>query len=298
MLTTETFSAIMFTTSSYRTVQQVARAENADSASLREKLEARLQLPHKRKGNTDMSETKKIALITGANKGIGFEIARQLGAQGIAILVGARDLARGEAAVQKLRAEEIDATAVQIDVTNQASIDATMAHIDQTYGKLDILINNAAISAQGGHALPSELTLESLRATFDTNFFGVFAVTKAMLPLLRRSEAGRIVNLSSEMGSLGVNGDPTSFLAGMPATLAYNASKTALNAITVFFAKELRDTPIKINSVSPGYVATDLNGHSGFLTTEQGAKVPVAFATLLDDGATGGFFGARGTIAW
>jgi NAD(P)-dependent dehydrogenase (short-subunit alcohol dehydrogenase family) len=198
-----------------------------------------------------MPETKKIALVTGANKGIGFEIARQLGAQGITILVGARDLARGETAVQKLRAEEIDAAVVQIDVTDQASIDAGAASIDQAYGKLDILINNAGISAQGGHALPSELALEVLRTTFDTNVFGVFAVTKAMLPLLRRSEAGRIVNLSSEMGSLSISGDPTSFLAGMPATLAYNASKTALNSITVFFAKELRDTPIKINSVSP-----------------------------------------------
>src|SRR5579859_7592407 len=230
-----------------------------------------------------MSQTQKVALITGANKGIGFEIARQLGQRDIAVLIGARDQARGEAAAQTLRAEKIDATFVQIDVTSQASIDAAAASIDQTYGKLDILVNNAGISVHEGSTPPSELALEDLRKTFDTNFFGVFAVTKAMLPLLRRAEAGRIVNLSSEMGSLTTNGSSNGFAAQMPPLLAYNSSKTALNALTVLFAKELRDTAIKINSVSPGYVATDLNGHSGYLTTEQGAKVPVSFATLLAD---------------
>ena len=245
-----------------------------------------------------MSEISKIALITGANKGIGFEIARQLGAQGITILAGVRDQARGEAAVQQFRAEAIDATAVHLDVTNQATIDAAVAFIDQTYGKLDILVNNAGISTREGSTPPSELALEDVRKTFATNVFGVFAVTKAMLPLLRRSEAGRIVNLSSEMGSLSINSDPTSYVSYLPPTLAYNASKTALNALTVFFAKELRNTPIKVNSVSPGYVATDLNEHSGFLTPEQGAKLPVAFATLPVDGPTGGFFGEQGVIAW
>lgn len=245
-----------------------------------------------------MSEISKIALITGANKGIGFEIARQLGALVITILAGVRDQARGEAAVQQLRAEAIDATAVHLDVTNQATIDAAVAFIDQTYGKLDILVNNAGISTREGSTSPSELALEDVRKTFATNVFGVFAVTKAMLPLLRRSEAGRIVNLSSEMGSLSINSDPTSYVSYLPPTLAYNASKTALNALTVFFAKELRNTPIKVNSVSPGYVATDLNEHSGFLTPEQGAKLPVAFATLPVDGPTGGFFGEQGVIAW
>lgn len=245
-----------------------------------------------------MSETRKIALITGANKGIGFEIARQLGVQNITVLVGARDQGRGEDAIQKLRAEEIAASFVQIDVTDQASIDAAAASIDRAYGKLDILVNNAAISLREAGTPPSELALEDLRKTFDTNFFGVFAVTKAMLPLLRRAEAGRIVNLSSEMGSLTTNGSSNGFAAQMPPLLAYNSSKTALNALTVLFAKELRDTAIKINSVSPGYVATDLNGHSGYLTTEQGAKVPVSFAALLADGPTGGFFGADGAIAW
>jgi len=245
-----------------------------------------------------MSTVSQIALITGANKGIGFEIARQLGAQGLTILAGARDEGRGAAAVQQLRAEGIDATAVHLDVTEQASIDAAAAWIDSTYGKLDILVNNAGISTREGSIPPSELALDAVRETFATNVFGVFAVTKAMLPLLRRSEGGRIVNLSSEMGSLGITSDPNSFAAHLPPTLAYNASKTTLNALTVFFAKELRDTPIKVNSVNPGYVATDLNGHSGYLTPEQGAKVPVAFATLPVDGPTGGFFGEQGVIAW
>jgi NAD(P)-dependent dehydrogenase (short-subunit alcohol dehydrogenase family) len=245
-----------------------------------------------------MSEVRKVALITGANKGIGFEIARQLGAQGISILAGVRNLALGEAAVQKLLAEAIDATTIHLDVTNQDTIDAAAAFIEQTYGKLDILVNNAGISTREWTTPPSELAIEDLQKTFVTNVFGVFAVTKAMLPLLRRSESGRIVNLSSEMGSLSINADPTSFTADLAPTLAYNASKTALNAITVFFAKELRNTQIKVNSVSPGYVATDLNGHSGFLTTEQGAKVPVAFATLSADGPNGGFFGANGAINW
>jgi len=245
-----------------------------------------------------MSTVGRIALITGANKGIGFETARQLGVQGITILAGVRDQARGAQAVDQLRAEGIDAKAVHLDVTDQAAIDAAVTWIDQTYGRLDILVNNAGISTREGNTPPSELALEAVRETFATNVFGVFAVTKASLPLLRRSDAGRIVNVSSEMGSLTISSDPASFAAYLPPTLAYNASKTALNALTVFFAKELRDTPIKINSVSPGYVATDLNAHSGYLTPEQGAKVPVAFATLPADGPTGGFFGVEGAIAW
>jgi NAD(P)-dependent dehydrogenase (short-subunit alcohol dehydrogenase family) len=245
-----------------------------------------------------MSTVGRIALITGANKGIGFETARQLGVQGITVLAGVRNQARGAEAVDQLRAEGIDAKAVHLDVTDQAAIDAAVAWIDQTYGRLDILVNNAGMSTREGNTPPSELALEAVRETFATNVFGVFAVTKASLPLLRRSDAGRIVNLSSEMGSLTISSDTASFAAYLPPTLAYNASKTALNALTVFFAKELRDTPIKVNSVSPGYVATDLNAHSGYLTPEQGAKVPVAFATLPANGPTGGFFGVEGAIAW
>lgn len=247
-----------------------------------------------------MTGEKRIALVTGANKGIGFEIARQLGVQGITVLVGARDLARGEEAIQKLQAEKIEAVVVQLDVTDQTSIDEAASFIEQTYGRLDILVNNAGISVRewNMHTPPSQLALADFQKTFATNVFGAFAITQAMLPLLRRSQAGRIVNLSSEMGSLSINSDASEPVAQFPPTLAYNASKTTLNAFTVFLARELQDTSIKVNSVSPGYVSTDLNGHSGYLTAEQGAKVPVAYATLPTDGPTGGFFGASGQIAW
>jgi len=245
-----------------------------------------------------MSDSKKIALITGANKGIGFEIARQLGAQGIIVLVGARDQARGDEAARGLQSEGIEAFTVQLDVTDQAMISRAASFIDETYGKLDILVNNAGISFREGRVPPSELDVEVFRRTYDTNVFGVFAVTKAMLPLLRRSDAGCIVNMSSSVGSLTLNSDPKSFYAQMPPLLAYCSSKTAVNAITVFFANELRQTNIKVNSVSPGYVATDLNDHTGFLTPQQGAAVPVTFATLPADGPTGGFFEGSEAVPW
>ncbi len=245
-----------------------------------------------------MSDSNKIALITGANKGIGFEIARQLGAQGIIVLVGARDQARGDEAARRLQSEGIEARAVHLDVTDQTTISRVASFIDETYGKLDILVNNAGISFREGRVPPSELDVEVFRRTYDTNVFGVFAVTKAMLPLLRRSDAGRIVNMSSSVGSLTLNSDPNSFYAQMPPLLAYCSSKTAVNAITVFFANELRQTSIKVNSVSPGYVATDLNDHTGFLSPQQGAALPVTFATLPADGPTGGFFEGSVAVPW
>jgi NAD(P)-dependent dehydrogenase (short-subunit alcohol dehydrogenase family) len=245
-----------------------------------------------------MPRATKVALITGANKGIGFEIARQLGAQGMIVLVGARDRARGEEAVERLQSEGVEASAIHLDVTDQVTIDAAASYIDETYGKLDVLVNNAGISLRDGRVPPSELAVEVFRATYETNVFGVFAVTKAMLPLLRRSDAGRIVNMSSPMGSLSLNSNPASFYARMPPLLAYNSSKTAVNAITVFFANELRNTSIKVNAVSPGYVATDLNDHSGMLTPEQGAKAPVTMATLPADGPTGNFFEENGAVPW
>src|SRR3984893_2417514 len=178
-----------------------------------------------------MPHSSKIALITGANKGIGFEIARQLGALGLIVLVCARDQERADEAVTKLKADGIEAFAVHIDVTDQAIINAAASFIDETYGKLDILVNNAGISLREGRVPPSELNVEVFRSMFETNVFGVFAVTKAMLPLLRRSDAGRIVNMSSSMGSLSLNSDPNSFYMQMPPLLAYNASKTTLNAL-------------------------------------------------------------------
>ena len=237
-----------------------------------------------------MSAVNKIALITGANKGIGFAIARQLGEQGITILMGARNKERGEAAARHLREHGIETHALQLDVTRQATIDAAAAWIEQTYGKLDILVNNAGINVELSEreedlpTLPSQVALEDLRKTFETNVFGVFAVTRAMLPLLRRAQAGR--------------SDPTAQVAKVPPFLAYDASKAAVNSMTVSLAYELRDTSIKVNAVGPGYVSTDGNYHRGYLTPEQGARPPVTFATLAADGPSGGFFTQEGAIPW
>jgi NAD(P)-dependent dehydrogenase (short-subunit alcohol dehydrogenase family) len=238
----------------------------------------------------------KVALVTGANKGIGFEIARQLGKQGITVLVGVRNADRGKEAVQKLRKEGFEAHQIQIDVTDEASIGKAAATIADTYGHLDILINNAGISRERGQK-PSETSVLTIKETFETNVFGVVAVTNAMLPLLRRSEAGRIVNLSSSMGSLTFAADPTSQYAKL-ILLAYNSSKAALNSVTLEYAKELRGTPIKINAVSPGYVATDLNQHKGYLTPEQGATAPVRLALIDNDGPSGTFQDMNGETPW
>lgn len=237
-----------------------------------------------------MSSTMKVALITGANKGIGFEIARQLGTLGIRVLIGARDLARGENAALRLQAEGTHAQAIQLDVTNQAIIDAAAAWIDETYGKLDILVNNAgtAIWSEFGMS-PSDVEVATIKTIYETNVFGPFAVTKTMLPLLRRSEAGRIVNQSSALGSLALNVDSASYASQFPPTVGYNSSKTALNALAVLFARELQNTSIKVNSVSPGPCATDLSGHVG-QPPAVGAQIAVRFATIGPDGPTGGFF--------
>jgi NAD(P)-dependent dehydrogenase (short-subunit alcohol dehydrogenase family) len=237
----------------------------------------------------------KVALITGANKGIGLEIARQLGTQGITVLLGVRDENRGREAAEKLQAENIDARTVQLDVTNEDSIDAAASHIESEFGKLDILVNNAGIGLD--NAPPSQLDIEILRRTYDTNVFGVFAVTKAMLPLLRKSDAGRIVNMSSGLGSLTQNSDPNYEYAQFK-LLAYNSSKTALNAMTIQFAHELKDTPIKVNSADPGYVATDINDNRGTRTVQQGATAAVRLATLPADGPTGSYFDENGIVPW
>jgi NAD(P)-dependent dehydrogenase (short-subunit alcohol dehydrogenase family) len=240
--------------------------------------------------------TKNIALITGANKGIGFEIARQLGGT---VLIGARSEERGAAAAEALRAQGVDAHAVRIDVTDEATIEAAAKWIDVTYGRLDVLVNNAGIIARSAtdYRPPSETPVASVRETYETNVFGVMAVTNAMLPLLRRSEGGRIVNMSSELGSLAASADPSSPFYSTN-LLPYNTSKTALNGITIAYAKELRDTLIKVNAVTPGYCATDLNGHSGPRSAEQGAVIAVRMATVGADGPTGGFFDDDGPVAW
>ncbi len=243
-----------------------------------------------------MATDKKVALITGANKGIGLEIARQLGQQDITVLVGARDAERGRTAVQQLTREGIDAHEVIIDVSNEASVKKAAQEVERQYGRLDILVNNAGISRERGQK-PSESSADYVRETYETNVFAVVTVTNAMLPLLRKAPAGRIVNQSSSMGSLALATDPKSPFANLN-LLAYNSSKAALNSVTVEYAKELRDTPIKVNASDPGYVSTDLNHHQGYKTPEQGAAAAVKLAILPDDGPSGTFQDENGEVAW
>ena len=243
-----------------------------------------------------MAEThssKRVALITGANKGIGFETARQLGKQGIVILVGSRDKQRGEKAADALRGEGIDARPIVIDATNQATIETAAAHVEREFGKLDILINNAGILVE--RVPPSESQSESLRKTFETNVVGLVAITKAFLPLIRKSDAGRIVNVSSGLASLTNLGQLERLDNN---SLAYTASKAAVNAFTVALARELRGTPIKVNAAAPGYTATEMNDFKGHQTVQQGAVASVRLATLPPDGPTGSFMDANGTVPW
>ncbi|RKE06327.1 SDR family oxidoreductase [Catellatospora citrea] len=242
-----------------------------------------------------MSEPK-VALVTGANKGIGYEIARGLGLAGVTVLVGSRDAARGPTAAEKLAAEGITATALELDVTDPVSVSAAAARIELAHGRLDILVNNAGILLERGQR-PSTMPVEVLERTFATNVYAVVRVTNALLPLLRRAPAGRIVNLSSGLGSLTLTSDPDGPYAPFP-LLAYNASKSALNAVTVAFANELRSTAVKVNAADPGYCATDLNGHAGPRTPAQGAAVAVRLATLPEDGPTAGFFSEDGAEPW
>ncbi len=242
---------------------------------------------------------KRVALITGANKGIGYEIARQLGKDhGMTVLVSARDAARGREAAGKLTALGVDARAVQLDVTDPTSVEAAARQIERDFdGRLDVLVNNAGVSLE--FVPPSQTDLEKYQAIHLTNAFGPLAVTKAMLPLLKRSAAGRVVNMSSSLGSLQLNGDPSWAYAGVK-LVAYNSSKAALNMQTVLFAAELaaEGSPVKVNSACPGYVATDLNNHQGHRTVEEGAREAVRLATLPADGPTGKFSDESGPLPW
>jgi NAD(P)-dependent dehydrogenase (short-subunit alcohol dehydrogenase family) len=233
--------------------------------------------------------TTTIALITGANKGIGLETARQLGARGVTVLAGARDGARGLQAERALRDAGAEARFVRLDVTDPKSAQEAADWVDHQYGRLDILVNNAGIARAGGP--PSQTDLDAMREVYETNVFGVIIVTNAMLPLLRRAPAARIVNVSSEVGSITSMTDPASPLAQMPASLAYPSSKSALNMITALYAKELRDTPVKVNAANPGYTATDLNRHNGFRSVAEGAEASVHLATLDADGPSGILWG-------
>jgi NAD(P)-dependent dehydrogenase (short-subunit alcohol dehydrogenase family) len=239
-----------------------------------------------------------IALISGANKGIGYEIARGLGAKKITVLVGARDEGRGQAAIAKLKAEGADARFVKLDVSDHETIRRAAEWIGKEFGRLDILVNNAGIGEWGAtRATPSTTDLGKVREVYETNLFGPMAMIQAMLPLLRKSKHGRIVNVSSGLGSLALASQPDSPVAQM-AILGYNTSKTALNSMTVQFANELKDTPIKVNAICPGYCATDLNGNSGPRTAAQGAVAAIQYATIGADGPTGGYFNDEGRMPW
>ncbi len=243
-----------------------------------------------------MSQDRKVALITGANKGIGYEVARQLGQQGITVLVSARNAQLGEAAVAKLRAGGADAHFIELDVTRDETIKNAATTIQKQYGRIDILVNNAGV-VDKGDAAPSSADPEAVRRILDVNFFGVLAVTQAMLPLVRQSAAGRIVMVSSGLGSLALNADPSWAFAPVK-MLGYNGSKALLNMLTVQLAWELRDTSIKVNTVNPGYTATDLNGHQGNQTLEEGAAETVRQALAAADAPTGGFFETGGAVPW
>jgi NAD(P)-dependent dehydrogenase (short-subunit alcohol dehydrogenase family) len=247
----------------------------------------------------------KVALVTGANKGIGYAIASELTARGFTVLVGARDPARGEAAAKRIGG---DARASALDVTCGASIAAAAARIRREFGRLDVLVNNAAIALSATararlagdirrSGVPSEVSLEDVRAVFETNVFGVIAVTQAMLPLIREAPAGRIVNVSSRIGSLTAITDPAFPMRGIGG-LAYGPSKTALNAVTIAFAQELEGTAIKVNLACPGHTATDINGHTGSRTVAEAAREPVRLALLGPDGPTGTFSNDAGPIPW
>lgn len=238
----------------------------------------------------------KVALVTGANKGIGLETARQLGKLGYTVLVGARDAAKGKSAVAELAKDGIQARPVTLDTSKSADRDAVAKFIEENFGKLDVLVNNAGVSLDKG-AATSAVSERILRDTFETNFFAVVALTQKLLPLIRKSDAGRIVNLSSILGSLTEHSDPKSVIYQMK-PLAYDSSKTALNAFTVHLAYELRDTPIKVNSAHPGWVKTDMGGAEAPMNIVDGAKTSVRLATLPADGPSGGFFHLDKTMEW
>jgi NAD(P)-dependent dehydrogenase (short-subunit alcohol dehydrogenase family) len=243
-------------------------------------------------------KSQKIALITGANKGIGLETARQLGKRGVTILVGARDLAKGEEAAEVLRGIGVDARAVKLDVVNESDRAAAAKLIEKEYGRLDILINNAAVMLDARTGNETSTTSDNmLRQTFETNFFAVVALTQTMLPLLRKSDAGRIVNLSSILASLSLHATKGSPIYDAK-TFAYDASKAALNSFTIHLAHELRGTKIKVNSAHPGWVKTDMGGEGAQMEIGDGAKTSVELATLPADGPSGGYFHMGESLPW
>jgi NAD(P)-dependent dehydrogenase (short-subunit alcohol dehydrogenase family) len=234
------------------------------------------------------STTEKIALVTGANRGIGLEVARQLAASGFNVILGARDAGKGERAAKSLVESGLKVFAAQLDVTDGASIDALRLRVEEQFGKLDVLVNNAGVLYDSWQRAATA-DLDTARAAFETNTLGAWRMCEAFIPLLRRSRHARIVNVSSESGSLSVMG------GGTP---AYGVSKAALNALTRMLADELKPSRILVNSVCPGWVATEMGGAEAPRSVEEGAASVVWAATLPDAGPTGGFFRDGEPLAW
>ncbi len=246
---------------------------------------------------------RKVAFITGANKGLGLETARGLGKLGYAVVIGSRDAGRGKAAVEKLRSEGIEhAEPFQFDVTNYDDHQKVARHIEERYGRLDVLVNNAGAEFEKADFATdfnttSHCPIDALRNTLDTNFFAAVSLTQTLLPLIRKAPSGRIVNVSSILGSLTLHSDPKSEIYNKKA-FAYDTSKTALNAFTVHLAHELRNTKIKVNSAHPGWVNTDMGGPAAPLDISEGGKTSIELATLPDDGPTGGYFHLGKKVPW
>lgn len=248
---------------------------------------------------------RPVVLVTGANQGIGLQIAKNLAARGFTVLVGSRNFERGKEAAKSI---EGDGRAVQLDVTDQETIDAAAEHIRDELGRLDVLVNNAGIAHAGaadrslaeivktGRA--SVASLDEVRAVFETNVFSVIAVTQAMLPLLREAPAGRIVNVSSGRASLTLASDPSESRRREMFGVTYSSSKAALNAVTLAFALDLESTNIKVNAAAPGFTVTAMNNFEGRRTAEEAAREPVRLALLGPDGPTGTFSDENGPLPW
>jgi NAD(P)-dependent dehydrogenase (short-subunit alcohol dehydrogenase family) len=242
----------------------------------------------------------KIALITGANRGLGFEVARQLAQAGHTVVLGARDPQKGDEAAQLLRDEGLTAEALTLEVDDIASVKRAAAELRERHGQLDVLVNNAGVLPEATAAPAEVIDAGLFRETFDTNLIGAVGVTEQLLPLLRQSQAGRIVNVSTTMGSLADQSDPESPHSSMIVP-AYRASKAALNSVTVSLSRALADTPIKVNSVCPGFVQTDLtpvNRDQAPVTAADAARVVVRYALVDDGGPSGGFFDHKAVVAW
>ena len=248
-----------------------------------------------------MSTKEKVAFITGGNRGLGFETALQLGKKGVKVVIGSRDPKKGEEAVRKLAMLGAEVQTITFDVTNPGDHRAALSYFEKNFGKLDILVNNAGVLLDT--ADPTDvasiltLSMQKLRDTFESNFFSPVALTQMLIPLLRKSDGGRSVNLSSILGSLALHADPQSPIYEMK-HFAYDASKTALNAFTISLAYELRNTKIKVNSAHPGWVKTDMGGSQAQLELSEGGKTSTQLALLPEDGPTGGFFHMGDALPW